>query len=99
LWEMSSVFTDGHVSYRPRFGHWMLWDMPPPYTNPAQMIEELMGARHFVGEYVDGSLPEDHVAAQWAFARPPWWDGAYRRAKPGTYKDPREPWNQKEGDG
>jgi hypothetical protein len=66
FWKMSGLFTGGHTTYAP--GQLV---KEGPFTNPARMIEDIMG-NDPGPELLDGRSESEFWAAVWAHAG--WWD-------------------------
>lgn len=67
FWQHTGLFGGGHVTYGP--GVLMA---EGPFTNPARMIEDIMGGSTDRSEYVNGDCESDFMARVWAHAG--WWD-------------------------
>lgn len=71
-WRWTGLFGNGHTTYRPG-----QLAAEGPFTNPARMIEDIMGhnpSRDLrTGGLLDGRSESDFYAAVWMYAG--WWDG------------------------
>jgi hypothetical protein len=66
FWRMTGFIGIGHVTYMPDQLH-----KEGPFTNPARMIEDIMG-HDSASELLDGRSESEFWAAVWAHAG--WWD-------------------------
>jgi hypothetical protein len=69
FWKVTALLNGGHVSYRSP----QQLAKEGPFTNPARMVEDIMGANPTKGDgRFDGRSDSDQQANIWRLAG--WWD-------------------------